>query len=85
MSEESVSAPAAQVQRNFSALEELGRAFAKFINETHPLPNGVNFMTVRDEATGIVVDVKRKGPKVFVTKHKSRRAPRAPEALPQAE
>ena len=86
MSAESVNtSAAAQVPKQFNELEELGFIFSKYIKAKYPLPNGVNFMTIHDDVTGAVLDIKRKGTKIFVTKHNvPRRAPRAPpQASPQ--
>lgn len=75
MSTESVSASEAQAPkkapRQFNELEELGFKLSNFIKSKYPLPEGVNFMSVHDPILDETFDIKRKGPKVFVSIHKN--------------
>lgn len=75
MSAESVNATT-QAPRQFNELEELGFVLLKYIKSKYPLQDGVNFATIHDKVINEIFDIKRKGSKIFVTKHKvSRRAP----------
>ena len=95
MSADSVSASAAQSPKqsrtaqspkSFNELEELGFIFSKYIRAKYPLQDGVNFMTIHDDVTNEDLDIKRKGPKIFVSKHKvPRRAPKIPKSSSPSE
>ena len=39
------------------------------------IQDDVNFMTIQDDVTNEDFDIKRKGPKIFVSKHKNQRKP----------
>ena len=79
MSEESVSTSTTQIPtqspKRFNKLEELGFIFSNYIKSKYPLQDGVNFMTIHDDVTNEVFDIKRKGSKIFVSKHKNQRRP----------
>lgn len=79
MSEESVSTSTTQVPtqspKRFNKLEELGFILSNYIKAKHPLQDDVNFMTIHDDITNEDFDIKRKDPKIFVSKHKNQRRP----------
>ena len=73
MSEESVSMSTTQTQKRFSELEKMGFILSNYIKSKYPLQDGVNFMTIHDDVTGEDFDIKRKGNKIYVSKHKNQR------------
>ena len=86
MSAESVSAPATQAPKQapkqFSELEELGFILSNFIKSRYPLQDGASFTTIHDNVTGVDFDIKRKGNKIYVSKHKNQRRPKQTQQKP---
>lgn len=82
MSTESVSTPATKAPKQFSDLEELGFILSNYIKSKHPLQDGVNFMTIHDDVTNEDFDIKRKGNKIYVSKHKNQRRPKQTQQKP---
>ena len=79
MSEESVSTSITQIPKQslkrFSELEELGFILSNQNIRFMTIHDDVNFMTIHDNVTNEDFDIKRKGPKIFVSKHKNQRKP----------
>ena len=73
MSEESVSTSTTQAPKLFSELEKMGFILSNYIKSKYPLQDGINFMTIHDDVTGEDFDIKRKGNKIYVLKHKNQR------------
>lgn len=88
MSEESVSASAAQAPKQTpkqrSDLEELGFFLANLIKSKYNLPENVKFIIVHDEVLNADFELRKtKEKKIHVSLYKNQR--RAPRAPPQAE
>ena len=64
-----------QTPKRFNKLEELGFILSNYIKSKYPLQDGVNYMTIHDDVTNEDFDIKRKDPKIFVSKHKNQRRP----------